>query len=53
MDVELYASDDLSTNLLEDGDSFNTRYGDDNFKINIVPENAGDYFLRISPPNQL
>ncbi|MDR9367349.1 MAG: T9SS type A sorting domain-containing protein, partial [Balneolaceae bacterium] len=50
MEVELYAADDLSTNLLEDGSSFNTRYGDDNFKINFIPENTGDYFLRLTPP---
>lgn len=53
MDLELYAADDLSTNLLENGSSFNTRYGSDNFKINVIPENSGDYFLRISPPESV
>ncbi|NBC67055.1 MAG: T9SS type A sorting domain-containing protein [Bacteroidetes bacterium] len=50
MQVELYESGDLDTNLLEDGSSFNTRYGDDNFKINFIPESSGDYFLKLTPP---
>ncbi len=50
MEVELFSADDLSTNLLEDGTSFNTRYGGNNFKINFIPENAGDYFLQLTPP---
>lgn len=50
MQVELFKADNLSENLLADGSSFNTRYGDDNFKINFIPEISGDYFLKITPP---
>lgn len=47
--VELFKVGDTSTNLLADGSSFNTRYGSSNFKINYIPSETGDYYLRLTP----
>ena len=49
MTVELFRVDDTNTNLLADGSSFNTRYGANNFKINYIPAETGDYYLRLTP----
>mgnify|MGYP002278950667 FL=1 len=47
IEVEFYAASDLTTNLYADGSSFNTRYGDDNVKMNFIPEAAGDYYIKL------
>lgn len=49
MTVELFRVDDTNTNLLADGSSFNTRYGSSNFKINYIPSETADYYLRLTP----
>lgn len=49
MEVELYKADNTSANLLADGGGFATRYGSNNFKINFIPEESGEYFLKLTP----
>ena len=42
----LFKADDTSTNLLNDTDrGYNTRYSGDNLKLNIIPEESGEYLL--------
>lgn len=47
--ARLFKGSDTATNLLdEDNRGYNTRYSGDNLKLNIIPDETGDYFLELT-----
>lgn len=47
--AKLYKGSDTGTNLLsEDAAGYNTRYSGSNLKLNIIPDETGDYFLELT-----
>lgn len=49
LEVDLFLASDPSTSL-HDGTDWNGRYGDDDFKVQILPDATQDYLLRLSWP---
>lgn len=46
--ASLYRASDTGTNLLDAANAgYNNRYSGDNLKLNIIPDDTGDYFLRL------
>lgn len=47
--ARLVKASDTETNLLDaDNRGYNTRYSGDNLKLNIIPDETGDYFLELT-----
>ena len=47
--ARLFKASDTETNLLdEDATGYNTRYSNDDLKLNIIPDETGDYFLELT-----
>ena len=46
--AQLFKASDTGTNLLtEDDKGYNSRYSGGNLKLNIIPDETGDYFLQL------
>ena len=46
--AKLFKASDTGTNLLNEANAgYNTRYSEDNLKLNIIPDETGDYFLQL------
>ena len=47
--AQLFKGTDTTTNLLdEENRGYNTRYSGDNLKLNIIPDETGEYFLHLT-----
>ena len=47
--AKLYKASDTATNILSETQTgYNTRYGNDNLKLNIIPDEAGIYYLELT-----
>ena len=47
--ARLFKASDTETNLLDENNrGYNTRYSGDNLKLNIIPDETGDYFLELT-----